>query len=445
MDLSTGDGRTSGLGEYARMLRRWWWLLVVLPLLAALAAYWLSTLQPPSYRATALLLIRPQAGSSADPNPADISAINLVTRTYGELATSPPVLRRVSDRLGLSQPVAELSDRLQVDVQSGSHLIRLTAEGADPANAARLANATAEEFSAVVSDRRTAAPYPVSIFSPAEPPQEPSGLSPLYYAALALLAGLGGAVACVALVERFAPRLRSGEDVYRETSPPVLATLPRLTRGPQAVDALVSPQTPVGEASQLLRTRLELATGGKGAGVVTVVGTEPDEVGKSPLAAGLALALAQAGQRVVFVDGALTRPRTQRVFDSPNARGLSDLLRVAAPNAETVLVAGPHPNLMLLPAGQAAPGASGSMTRNRVEEIVGYLREIANVVVIDGPSGPVTSDTLILSSVADHALIVAALGSTRPDRLSAAVEEISATGAHVLGVVLSGADSRGSR
>src|SRR5262249_56309405 len=92
--------------------------------------------------------------------------------------------------------------------------------------------------------------------------------------------------------------------------------------------------------------------------VVQVTSPSPGE-GKTMVAANLAIALAQAGDRVVLVGGDLRRPRMEEVLDVPLTPGLTAVLIGDVTLPQAIQTVASVPNLSVLPAGYPPPNPSG--------------------------------------------------------------------------------------
>lgn len=73
------------------------------------------------------------------------------------------------------------------------------------------------------------------------------------------------------------------------------------------------PQSTIAESYRALRTNIQFANLDKGAKVISISSSSHQE-GKSTTTANLAMTLAQAGNRVLVVDGDLRRPTIARIF-----------------------------------------------------------------------------------------------------------------------------------
>jgi len=114
---------------------------------------------------------------------------------------------------------------------------------------------------------------------------------------------------------------------------------------------LTHPQSAAAEAYQSLRTNLEFARLDQPLHSVLLSGVE-GSTEKSVAVANLAVVMAQAGDRVIVVDGDLRKPRQHEIFALPNQQGLSDwlekggepILQQTSIASLTLLTAGPLPS-----------------------------------------------------------------------------------------------------
>src|SRR5919202_1085885 len=87
---------------------------------------------------------------------------------------------------------------------------------------------------------------------------------------------------------------------------------------------VLAPRSPVAEAYRTLRTNIQFSSLDSPLRTLLVTSSGPDE-GKSTTLANLAVAMAQAEQRVILVDCDLRCPVQHQVFGLPNSAGLTTL------------------------------------------------------------------------------------------------------------------------
>lgn len=140
------------LRQLFRYARRWWWLLLILPLAAGGAAYAVSSRQQPLYSATATVMVNLPQSSTADSLAALQTGKGLAT-TYQQLVATSPVLQPVVVQLGLPYDADTLKEHVSASTVRDTQLLRISVSETDPATAATIANAVANQFAVFASQQ----------------------------------------------------------------------------------------------------------------------------------------------------------------------------------------------------------------------------------------------------------------------------------------------------
>ena len=127
------------------IVRKWFLILVGSVFLIGVAAFQVSSLQQKVYEAKATLIVG-QSLSSVNPNYTQLLASQNLSTTYAAIATTRPILNNVIGRLSLPVTSDELAKHVQATVPLDSTLLTITAQDADPARAAAIANALTDEL-----------------------------------------------------------------------------------------------------------------------------------------------------------------------------------------------------------------------------------------------------------------------------------------------------------
>ncbi len=130
--------------DAVKLARRWWWILVVCPVVAALAAYLVSSAMTPIYQAKATLLVQ-QSQTPGQQNYQDLLASQQQTTTYAKLVTTRPILAEAATKLGLSGPEA-ISGDVSVSSVSNTQLVTVSVSDPNPKRAADIANTVSTVF-----------------------------------------------------------------------------------------------------------------------------------------------------------------------------------------------------------------------------------------------------------------------------------------------------------
>lgn len=139
------------LRHYAALVWRWLWLLALAALVAAVAAFAISSQMTPIYRASTTLLIS-QAQNPGTPDYNSLLTGERLARTYSQLLEKRPVLDATIDSLRLDLTPQRLAEIVDVRVVRDTQLIEVAVEHPSPELAARIANTLAATFIAQVRE-----------------------------------------------------------------------------------------------------------------------------------------------------------------------------------------------------------------------------------------------------------------------------------------------------
>lgn len=128
------------LGRQIAIARRWLPLLLAGAVLAAVPAFLYGRSRTPEYEATTRLMVT----TGANARPDDLAVAIHRAGDYGTLAGTREFAQAVLDDLGLQESVASFQRRVSVTAAANTALLAITARDRDPAEAARIANATGE-------------------------------------------------------------------------------------------------------------------------------------------------------------------------------------------------------------------------------------------------------------------------------------------------------------
>jgi capsular polysaccharide biosynthesis protein len=179
-------------------------LIVVIAVLSGVVALVVSLVIPPTYESETTLLV----GSPTSADYEGILAAQLQAQTYAELATTKPVLDAAALKAGTTGD--EILEDVTVQTPRSTPFVTILARDADPARAAAIASAIADElidYDSAVGETV----FGLTVVDPALVPEEPATPRPLVNAAAAGFAGLVIGVVFAWMLERPARSSLSGE------------------------------------------------------------------------------------------------------------------------------------------------------------------------------------------------------------------------------------------
>ena len=205
--------------------------------------------------------------------------------------------------------------------------------------------------------------------------------------------------------------------------------------------AQTDPKSPISEVFRTLRTNIQFMSSSKKLQVVQVTSTFPGE-GKSYVASNLAVTFAQAGKKVIIIDADMRKGRLYNIFDVSPRPGLSNYLSGMDANEDEELDLSEYiqqteiDNLLIMTAGNIPPNPSELLVSQEMKQLLEDLKEVCDVIIIDGTPCQLVSDSIILSRIVDTTVIVTAYKQTKKDVLGRIVNNIQNVGGKIAGVVI---------
>jgi capsular exopolysaccharide synthesis family protein len=252
---------------------------------------------------------------------------------------------------------------------------------------------------------------------------------------IGLMLGLGGAL----LRDMLDQRLRSAEEIAHLLDLPILGAVPHMIGKPGTgqcgQEIRLKPRSDVAEAYRTIRTGIYFGgSDAKTTKTILITSPAPGD-GKTTLASNLAIAVAQAGRRVLLIDADCRRPMQHRIFNGTDKRGLTSIL-----SGEVSLVdAAQKTNvekLDILPCGPLPENPSEILDSPALINLLEYASEIYDQILIDSPPVmPVTDARILAASCHATVLVLRADRSTRR-AAEHARDALQSVGADLIGIVV---------
>lgn len=436
------------LRDYITILRKSWVLIVLLTLIGVGAASAYSLLQTPTFSATSKVFVStPSTGTTSELAQGNSFTVQRV-KTYSDLAITPIVLLPVIAALDLNLPASTLADRISASAPLDTSIIDITVTDTNPVRAAEIANATSQSLTRVVENIETpdapdaVTPVKLTRAQEATVPSVPVAPNVPLNIALGLLVGLALGIAAAVLRETLETRIRNERDVEQITAVPILGGIvfdPKAQERPLIVH--VDPRSPRAESFRTLRTNLQFLDVGRADRSFVITSSIQSE-GKSTTGANLAIALADAGSRVLLVDADLRRPKVADYMAIEGAAGLTDVL-IGRTELQDVIQPWGRGKLFVLPAGQVPPNPSELLGSSAMTNLIAEFNRAFDVVIYDTPPLLPVTDAAILAKNVGGAIVVVAAGRTHKNHLKGAISALDNVGAAISGIVVTMLPTKG--
>lgn len=410
----------------AVILRRKWVVIGTFLVVVLTAAVLSQTLEKVYSTESTLLVALPSNNQTFD----TVQAGQAIARSYADIIESPNIAERVGDRLGGLDAASVLAG-MSFEPIPETQLIKITAEDPNPARAKEIADTYADVFTDYARLSLSDTDARVSIADPAPLPASPARPKPTLYVLIAAVLGLALGLALAVVTHRLDHRLRTADDVEAQFDLPLLARIPRRRRSEQGLSAFQ-------EAYRVLRTNLRFSRDAGPLRSIAVTSGNAGE-GKTTTVANLALAFAEAGRRVIVVEGDFRRPALHAELLEEGTEslrpGLSNYL-VENAELEDIIHATGRPFVSFVPAGPLPPGPSALLDSKRGRSVVEALARRADVILVDSPPLSIGADASVISQWVDGVMVVLDLNTSTDRSVRGALRQLEAVQAPVIGLLV---------
>ena len=201
-------------------------------------------------------------------------------------------------------------------------------------------------------------------------------------------------------------------------------------------------RTFIAEQFRRMRTSLGYLGGNSGKKKILVTSTLSGE-GKSFVAVNLALSLALTDKKVVLLELDLANPSLSNKLNVSYDEGVSTYLRGECDPEDIIKRTAVNSNLFFLPAGPLPDNPSELLLSGKLKELVSYLEEAFDIIIIDSAPASLLSDAYILSPICDITLYVVKHKFTPKSYLERLDEDNTVNQLTNMRIVFNGIQSRG--
>ena len=436
------------LQNILRILRTRWIPIAAAIVVAMLGTVIITATTTPLYKSSTRLFVSTYAGTSLT----DTYQGNLFSQerinSYTVLLTGEVLAQRTVDALHLDISPQALRKEITARSKAGTVLIDVDILDPSPVRARDIANTLSSEFVAMVKQLETSGDgnlpdTRVVVEQPASVSSSPAVPNLIRNLGLGLVTGVLLGVALAVGLDVVDSTVKKLDDLESITGTSVVGEIPvdKPRRTTPAI-SFANDNSRIAESFRKLRTNLSFLAVDNPPRVIVVTSSIPNE-GKTTTAINLALALAEADNNVLLVDGDMRRSMVQEYLKLDGSVGLSTVLSGAVPLSEA-LQETTFPGLTVLTAGATPPNPSELLASQAAKKLLAELRGQFDYVIVDSSPLLAVTDGTLLAANADGALLLARYGKTRRDQLTHASEALSNVGAALLGAVFTMTPTRNS-
>lgn len=430
---------------FLALLRRRWLPLLLCVLAGIGGGVFATKSTPDQYRSSARLFVNIPAARTTNEALQGVQLTSQLLQSYAEVATSRSSAEKVKNRLGLPETAGAVRDHIDATPEPDTLLITISAVDRDPVRAQSIANAAAAVFIETVKELEggKAGAIEAQVVDSANRPPAPFSPKPRNNLAVGLALGVMSGFGIALLLDALDRTLKTPAQGAHLFGAPMLSLLPR--RRDAATKALVTVEDPLSQASEAFRSlRTAVRFLDPDNPLRTLIVTSPSAgEGKTSTAANLAIALAQAGERVVLVDADLRRARVAEMFGLEGSVGLTNVIRRQMTVQEALQ--GWQDTVAILASGPLPPNPSEILGSQSMTALIDELAALADIVIFDAPPVLPVTDAVVLATQVDGVLVVARHGRTQRSLAAEAHRRLQGVGAHIVGFVLNAVPNSASR
>ncbi len=228
--------------------------------------------------------------------------------------------------------------------------------------------------------------------------------------AIALVLAFGLPIGLLSFKELFNRKILYRQEIEKLTNAPIIGEIVH-DKTREAIVIQEGKRTFIAEQFRRLRASLGYLGGKAGKKKILVTSSLPKE-GKSFVSLNLALSLALTNKRVVLLELDLSNPSLSSKLNVHYEKGASNFLSGDLEPEDIIKRTSVHKNLFFVPAGTLPENPSELLLTEKLKELLNYLEDVFDVILIDSAPASLLSDAYVLSPMCDTTLYIVKHGFT---------------------------------
>ena len=392
----------------------------------------------PLYTAEAKLYVYNERADENYMTSGDLAVSKSLVNTYLIIIRSSPVLEEVTERLNKTYPeltAKEIDEMLEGSAINATEAFAISVTTTDRQMSADIINTIVDVAPGEIM--RVVKAACVEVIERAKVPEADECFWPIARNT-ALGCGIAILLACAfVLLSRAADKTVYGKkEMLENFRIPVLGMIPAW--GGDSCIIQEDTEFAVMEAYRMARTNLCCLPGGacKKYAVTSAVAAE----GKSTTAINLAKILAQAGKKVLLIDGDLRESKIADYLGLEQQAGLAEYLSGNTEDIPAITLS--DSGIDVLVAGQASPFAAELLGSTSMDAALEQLEKSYGYILIDTPPVNAVADASVLAAKVDGYLLTVRAGFSNVNAIRQAVGTLEQADGKILGILLENAPLR---
>ncbi len=392
--------------------------------------------QPEYKSSVTILLVADENKADKELTQTDLNINTSLISTYSSIAKSTNVMQKTIDNLGLDISTSKLQKNIEVNQIDKTQFLKITVKDSNPEIAKNIANELSRVFTEQIKEIYNLAN--ISIVDEAEIENAPCNINHVKDIIIFTFAGLIVSIITIMIIYFFDDTIKDEKDIEKNIKLRNIGTLP-IDKENNDLIIENNPKSHIVECIKTIRTNILYATNRK----TILITSSKQKEGKSWIINNLAIAFAQANKKVILVDTDLRKENEKnKIFSVDKGEGLSDFIKEISNNklenlekSKKYIKETKFPNLHILQNGTIPPNPSELLSSNNMKNLLDLLKNMYDIVLLDGTSCMIVSDSIALSSMVDSTILVAENKKTKISDLKKTKRLIEDVNGRILGVI----------
>ena len=401
----------------------------------------------PQYSANAKYYAADSTSHSLGTNSSELMYLQKLVNTYIQLFKTEKFYDNVIVCSEVDLSTLELKQMITVSAEADTSIFNVTVSGTDVDTIMSIQNAIAEFAPEMVTDVTKSGR--VVLCDPAKIPLKPCSPNQMRNTFAGIVAGFVISFFIALATEITNKKISNKKDIENRYELPVLAQIPSFTthrnkkENSSNQNAFLCDINNVNknaaffvkEAYKMLRTNLRYTSNGNTCRKVIITSPSMQE-GKTVTAVNLAVAIAEAGNRVLIIDGDMRDGQVHTYFRVRNSSGLSNLILGSAEISNTIIKYKGNQNLFIITSGTIDSDPLDMATSEEMTQLMNRLSEQFDYIIVDSPAINVVSDAIPFSKITDGIIMVVRCGSSTYSDIETAIDSFKLVDSNIIGFVL---------
>jgi len=215
----------------------------------------------------------------------------------------------------------------------------------------------------------------------------------------------------------------------------------RHSDGQQHLLVVSAPADLATEALRSLRTSLHFARLEAKNNLLMISGSSPN-AGKTFVSANLGAVIAQAGQRVLLIDGDMRKGGQHKVLGGRPENGLSELIAGQIEPAAAIRTVKEVEGLHFIARGKIPPNPSELLMHRNFSALLNKLMPQYDLIIIDTPPILAVTDAAVIGHHAGTSLLVVRFGLNQSREIALARQRFEQNGVEIKGAIFNAVERR---